>query len=144
MIWNLFLFALAIVVLLAAGIVLVRWRRSEMTRAEAVRFVNEQAGELVKLPGRLRRVAADPRTPRQARWWLIGTALYLASPIDLIPDFIPVLGQLDDLIIVPLALLHVRRMIPDEVWRGQFPVRDGPTAPDPGSPESSKPRQNGP
>jgi uncharacterized membrane protein YkvA (DUF1232 family) len=42
-------------------------------------------------------------------------AAYALSPIDLIPDFIPVLGYLDDLLIVPLGLLLVMRLMPDEV-----------------------------
>lgn len=43
-------------------------------------------------------------------------AAYALSPIDLIPDFIPILGYVDDLVIVPLGLLLVIRMIPDECW----------------------------
>lgn len=50
----------------------------------------------------------------------IGAALLLAyalSPIDLIPDFIPVLGYLDDLILLPLGMMLVIRMIPEDVWQ---------------------------
>ena len=112
------------VVLIVMIMVIFLWRRhSGMTREEAVRSFHDQAGELVRLPARLRNVARDRRTPRRARWWLVAIALYLASPIDLIPDFIPVLGQLDDLVIVSLALRHVRRMISDDVWREHFPKR---------------------
>jgi uncharacterized membrane protein YkvA (DUF1232 family) len=59
----------------------------------------------------------DPRTPPKAK--MLGGAVlaYLLSPIDLIPDFIPVLGQLDDLLIVPAGFFLVWRMIPKEVWR---------------------------
>ncbi|MCA0209522.1 MAG: DUF1232 domain-containing protein [Proteobacteria bacterium] len=55
--------------------------------------------------------ARDPRVPWLARVLAIAVAAYALSPIDLIPDFIPVLGWLDDLIIVPLGLLAVRRLI---------------------------------
>jgi uncharacterized membrane protein YkvA (DUF1232 family) len=57
----------------------------------------------------------DPRTPGYARALGIAVTAYALSPIDLIPDFIPVLGLLDDLIIVPLGVLAVRALIPDEV-----------------------------
>ncbi len=63
----------------------------------------------------LRLVYRDPRTPRYAKWLLAGTLAYALSPIDLIPDFIPVLGHVDDLLIVPAALWLSLRLIPREV-----------------------------
>ena len=54
----------------------------------------------------------DPRTPWYAKTWALAVAAYALSPIDLIPDFIPVLGYLDDLIIVPAAILLCVRLIP--------------------------------
>jgi uncharacterized membrane protein YkvA (DUF1232 family) len=57
----------------------------------------------------------DPRVPWQAKAVAICVAAYALSPIDLIPDFIPVLGYLDDLIIVPLGVMLVVRMIPPEI-----------------------------
>lgn len=59
--------------------------------------------------------ARDPRTPWLVRLLALFIAAYALSPIDLIPDFIPVLGYLDDLIIVPLGLFLVMRLIPPEV-----------------------------
>lgn len=56
--------------------------------------------------------ARDPRTPWYAKALALVVIAYALSPIDLIPDFIPVLGQLDDLVIVPLGLLLVIRLIP--------------------------------
>jgi uncharacterized membrane protein YkvA (DUF1232 family) len=59
--------------------------------------------------------ARDPRTP----WWIRFLALliagYVLSPIDLIPDFIPVLGYLDDVVLVPLAIKLLMRMLPPGV-----------------------------
>jgi uncharacterized membrane protein YkvA (DUF1232 family) len=59
--------------------------------------------------------ARDPRVPWYAKALALAVAAYALSPIDLIPDFIPVLGYLDDLIIVPLGLLLVVRLIPAEL-----------------------------
>jgi uncharacterized membrane protein YkvA (DUF1232 family) len=57
----------------------------------------------------------DPRTPWLAKVLALLVAAYALSPIDLIPDFIPVLGYLDDLIIVPAGIALVLRMIPEEI-----------------------------
>ena len=59
--------------------------------------------------------ARDPRTPRRARALVLALAGYALSPVDLIPDFIPVLGDLDDVVIVGVGLWIARRMIPAEV-----------------------------
>src|SRR3954466_7964638 len=60
-------------------------------------------------------VARDPRVPWCARLFVAAVVAYALSPIDLIPDFIPVLGYLDDLIVVPLGLLLVARLMPPYV-----------------------------
>jgi len=59
--------------------------------------------------------ARDPRVPWYAKLLAGAVAVYAVSPIDLIPDFIPVLGLLDDLVIVPLGITLVLKMIPSEV-----------------------------
>lgn len=59
--------------------------------------------------------ARDPRTPWAARLLVLLTVAYALSPIDLIPDFVPVLGYLDDLVIVPAGIALALRLIPDEV-----------------------------
>lgn len=61
--------------------------------------------------------ARDPRTPLLAKVLALIVAAYAVSPIDLIPDFIPIIGYLDDLIIVPLGIMLVVRLIPAEVMR---------------------------
>ena len=59
--------------------------------------------------------ARDPRTPWAVRLLALLVAAYALSPIDLIPDFIPIIGYLDDLLIVPLGLALVVRLTPPEV-----------------------------
>jgi uncharacterized membrane protein YkvA (DUF1232 family) len=59
--------------------------------------------------------ARDPRTPIAVRLLALCIAAYALSPIDLIPDFVPVLGYLDDLVIVPLGVALVIRLIPQDV-----------------------------
>ena len=57
----------------------------------------------------------DPRVPLAAKWIAAAVAAYALSPIDLIPDFIPVLGLLDDLLLVPAGIWLARRLIPPEL-----------------------------
>lgn len=61
--------------------------------------------------------ARDPETPFLAKLVALLVVAYAISPIDLIPDFIPVLGYLDDLILVPLGILLVLRLVPTEVMQ---------------------------
>ena len=121
--WPLFLIVVAALLVAALGAFLVWCVRSPMTIGERKAFLRDLGNDIVRLPGRLRRLAADPRTPRRARWVLIALAVYVASPIDPIPDFIPVIGHLDELLIVPVVLAWVRRTIPPEVWATHFPSR---------------------
>ena len=64
----------------------------------------------------------DPRVPRGSKVLLVIAAAWVASPIDLIPEFIPVLGPLDDAVVAALVLRHVLRRAGREVvvehWRG--------------------------
>ncbi|MFD1945097.1 YkvA family protein [Paradevosia shaoguanensis] len=76
--------------------------------------------------------ARDPRTPVIAKVVSGLVAAYALSPIDLIPDFIPVLGQVDDLIIVPLGIIAVVRLIPAPLM-AEFRVRAGEIAERPSS-----------
>jgi uncharacterized membrane protein YkvA (DUF1232 family) len=59
--------------------------------------------------------SSDPRVPWYAKALAVAVAGYALSPIDLIPDFVPVLGYLDDIIIVPLGIMLVVRLIPPEI-----------------------------
>jgi len=57
----------------------------------------------------------DTRTPVYVRWFAIIVVAYALSPIDLIPDFIPVIGLLDDLILLPIGIALLKKMIPPDV-----------------------------
>jgi uncharacterized membrane protein YkvA (DUF1232 family) len=57
-----------------------------------------------------------PQTPNGVRLLAVSVLAYAVSPIDLIPDFIPVLGQLDDLILVPLGIAMVVKLTPKPLW----------------------------
>lgn len=64
----------------------------------------------------LKLLIRDPRTPRPAKWIAIATLAYAVSPIDLIPDFIPVVGHLDDALLIPLGLWLALKLVPDGLW----------------------------
>jgi uncharacterized membrane protein YkvA (DUF1232 family) len=75
--------------------------------------------------------ARDPRVPWYAKAVAGAVAAYALSPIDLIPDFIPVLGYLDDLIIVPLGIVLAVKLVPPELmaeFRAEAIRRDKPTS----------------
>ena len=57
----------------------------------------------------------DPRTPWYAKFFIACVVAYALSPIDLIPDFIPVLGYVDDMLIIPVGIVIALRMIPPDV-----------------------------
>ena len=56
-----------------------------------------------------------PGAPGWLKWGTAGVALYLFSPIDLIPDFIPFIGMMDDIILVPLAIRWLLKRLPPEI-----------------------------
>ena len=58
----------------------------------------------------------DKETPMSARLAALGVIVYVLSPIDVIPDFIPLLGWLDDLVVIPLGFALVRGLVPENVW----------------------------
>ena len=70
----------------------------------------------------------DPRVPRGSKWLLAFGAAWVASPIDLLPEFLPVLGPLDDAVVVALILRHLLKKAGEEVvrehWRGEPSTMD--------------------
>jgi len=69
----------------------------------------------------VRRLRKDPRVPRRAKIAIIVAGIWVASPIDLIPEFIPVIGPLDDIVVVALALRYAGRQVPRELLVEAWP-----------------------
>ena len=70
--------------------------------------------------GLVRRLLGDPATPRAVRLALVGLIAWLLNPIDLVPEFISVLGPLDDVVVAVLVLRYVRRRLGDEALRSHW------------------------
>lgn len=73
----------------------------------------------------MRRLRRHPAVPRRARWLVVFALLWVLSPIDLIPEFLPVIGPLDDVVVVALVLRYAARMVPPEVLFDAWPVDPG-------------------
>jgi uncharacterized membrane protein YkvA (DUF1232 family) len=105
---------LALAVWAVAVIALIALGRRSQARELATLIPNL----LVLFRGLLR----DPRVPRSAKLWLGFAVVWIASPIDLVPEFIPVAGPLDDAIVAALVLRHLLRRTDRSVlfehWRG--------------------------
>lgn len=71
----------------------------------------------------VRRLRRHPLVPRRAKVAVIVAGLWVASPIDLIPEFLPVIGPLDDVVVVALALRYAARQVPREVVVEAWPGR---------------------
>jgi len=111
------------VVVLIAGLLgawvvllLVLWiaRPRDVRLAELLRLVPD----VLRL---VRDLLRDPTVPRRIRWLLVGLLAWLVSPIDLIPEFISVLGPLDDVVVAILVLRYVRRRLGAEEFRRRWP-----------------------
>lgn len=99
-------YAIAVAALAAAG------RRTDA--AALARFVPD----CIVL---VRRLLRDPRVPLHSKLLLGALVLYLASPIDLVPDFVPLAGQLDDALLLALVLRHLVRRAGAEVVASHWP-----------------------
>jgi uncharacterized membrane protein YkvA (DUF1232 family) len=77
--------------------------------------LKRKARELKRETAALFLAMRHPRTPWYAKLLLLAIVAYALSPIDLIPDFVPVIGLLDDIILLPLAIALVLKMIPEAV-----------------------------
>lgn len=78
--------------------------------------LNKWARTLKKNTYALYLASKDPKVPLLAKILIGIVVAYALSPIDLIPDFIPVIGYLDDLLLLPIGIWLAIKMMPDEVW----------------------------
>lgn len=69
----------------------------------------------------VRRLRRDSRVPRRAKVVVVLAGLYVLSPIDLVPEFLPVIGPLDDVVVVALALRYAGRQVPRDVLLAAWP-----------------------
>lgn len=86
-------------------------------------LLKDLAGFLPACAITARRLRRDPRVPRRAKLAMAFAGLWVLSPIDLIPEFLPVIGPLDDVVVVALALRYAARRVPrealEEAWAGE-------------------------
>jgi uncharacterized membrane protein YkvA (DUF1232 family) len=69
----------------------------------------------------IRRLRNDPRVPRRAKIAVLLAGVWVASPIDLIPEFLPIIGPLDDIVVVALALRYAGRQVPRDIILAAWP-----------------------
>jgi uncharacterized membrane protein YkvA (DUF1232 family) len=69
-----------------------------------------------------RRLRRDPRVPRRAKVAVALAGLWVLSPVDLIPEFVPIIGPLDDVLVVALALRYAARQVPRDVLFEAWPA----------------------
>ena len=84
-------------------------------------ILRDLAGFLPACVTMTRRLRQDPQVPRRAKLAIGFAALWVISPIDLIPEFLPVIGPLDDVVVVALALRYAARQVPPEVLFAAWP-----------------------
>jgi uncharacterized membrane protein YkvA (DUF1232 family) len=85
-------------------------------------LLRDLAGILPACATTARRLRRDPRVPRRARIAVGFAAVWVLSPIDLIPEFLPVIGPLDDVVVVALCLRYAARAVPRAVIEEAWPA----------------------
>ena len=85
-------------------------------------ILKDLAGFLPACLTTVRRLRNDPRVPRRAKVAILLAGLWLLSPIDLLPEFLPVIGPLDDVLVVALALRYAARSVPRALLLDAWPA----------------------
>jgi uncharacterized membrane protein YkvA (DUF1232 family) len=109
-------------VLLAVGLMVGTWALLVLlARRLPPGLLRDLAGFVPDCVTTIRRLRRDPRVPRRAKVVVALAGLWLLSPIDLLPEFLPVIGPLDDVLVVALALRYAARQVPREVLVAAWP-----------------------
>jgi uncharacterized membrane protein YkvA (DUF1232 family) len=109
-------------VLIAVAVVVVSWLvLIVLARRLPPGVAKDLAGFLPDCVTAMRTLRTDPRVPRRAKIALLVAVLWVLSPIDLIPEFLPVIGPLDDVIAVALLLRYAGRTVPRQVLLDAWP-----------------------
>ena len=109
--------------LIAVGLILATWALlAVLARKLPAGAAKDLATVLPACATTVRRLRRDPRVPRRAKIAVAFAGLWVLTPIDLIPEFLPIIGPLDDVLVVALALRYAARQVPREVIFEAWPA----------------------
>lgn len=110
-------------ILLSAGVIAASWLLMiVLARRLPPGLAKDLATVLPACVTTVRRLRKDPRVPARVRVAVVFAGLWVLSPIDLIPEFLPVIGPLDDIVVVALVLRYAARRIPPEALIDAWPA----------------------
>ena len=110
-------------ILIACGVLVATWAlMAVLARRLPPGAAKDLATVLPACATTARRLRRDPRVPRRARVAVVIALLWVLSPIDLIPEFLPIIGPLDDVLVVALAFRYAARQVPRAVLFEAWPA----------------------
>jgi uncharacterized membrane protein YkvA (DUF1232 family) len=107
---------------IAAGVIVITWAvMILLARRLPPGIARDLASFIPDCVTTIRRLRNDPHVPRKAKIAIVIAGIWVASPIDLIPEFVPVIGPLDDIVVVAFALRYAARQVPRDVLLAAWP-----------------------
>ena len=107
---------------IAAGVIVITWAvMILLARRLPPGIARDLASFIPDCITTIRRLRNDPHVPRKAKIAIVIAGIWVASPIDLIPEFVPVIGPLDDIVVVAFALRYAARQVPRDVLLAAWP-----------------------